>query len=604
MRGLFKGRKFTRAIVFTVALTFVFIPIIGHMAIKSVKADSDHTFASEDGGNTSVKGILSSYQLFSVGDMSLENHQMGAVCCGGIFNDTNSAFGNASVVNSYIKTVGTSFCGGEISTTDTTDTNYKSYKNTKYVYYNNDPNGKVSSWQRAVKIDNEYIDCASVGASLASESASWITNNSAVQATSLSDGKLTIDLSLTPNVWISAADYAKTTTIALTGLSSVDAFSTGDYSITIKGTNVDLNCSNITFNGVSFAQALKQMTGIIDSQAFSGGMKLIWNFPEATTATASNLSGHVLAPLAALEIEGGNYEGCVIANSVVACSAEGHFYGYYALGKTPTASPKSTTPAPTTEAPATETPTASPKSTTPAPTTEAPKTEAPATEAPATEAPATEAPKTEAPATEKPVATTAAPVATTAAPVATTAAPVATTAAPVATTAVPTSTNTVAPTSTPAVGNLVVTIYEDGTKTVIPNATVQVYDSTGKLVTTTTTDANGKITLNSITTDTYTIKVTSVPDGYTIPTTTQTASVTAGTTTEKEFVVKTSSATATPDTEDTEDEDDSDDEDDSSSETSSTSVDTGDTTNMPGYIIVFSLAGILLIGATVIRIRK
>ena len=62
------------------------------------------------------------------------------------------------------------------------------------------------------------------------------------------------------------------------------------------------------------------------------GMSLLWNFPNAkkinlTTAVTPEF-GHVIAPKAFIDVEGGNYSGCMVGNKV-ASAGEGHLYPYH-----------------------------------------------------------------------------------------------------------------------------------------------------------------------------------------------------------------------------------------------------------------------------------
>jgi LPXTG-motif cell wall-anchored protein len=68
-----------------------------------------------------------------------------------------------------------------------------------------------------------------------------------------------------------------------------------------------------------------------------------------------------------------------------------------------------------------------------------------------------------------------------------------------------------------AVGNLDVIVRDKDTKKPIPNATVEILDKDGKVVLTTTTDTNGKVSKDKLPAGDYTIKVTEVPNGYVIP---------------------------------------------------------------------------------------
>ena len=51
---------------------------------------------------------------------------------------------------------------------------------------------------------------------------------------------------------------------------------------------------------------------------------VVWLLPNADTVAAKELTGHIVAPNAAITLTGGHYEGCMIAKSLDASLAEGH----------------------------------------------------------------------------------------------------------------------------------------------------------------------------------------------------------------------------------------------------------------------------------------
>lgn len=87
--------------------------------------------------------------------------------------------------------------------------------------------------------------------------------------------------------------------------------------------------NNIQFNGQPFNSKLKDLEGgSNNAQVNLGGMKLVWNFPDASgKLNAQALSGHLVASQADVSITGGNFEGGIVAKTVNSDS-EGHFYAF------------------------------------------------------------------------------------------------------------------------------------------------------------------------------------------------------------------------------------------------------------------------------------
>ena len=67
------------------------------------------------------------------------------------------------------------------------------------------------------------------------------------------------------------------------------------------------------------------------------------------------------------------------------------------------------------------------------------------------------------------------------------------------------------------VGALDVIVRDKDTKVPIPNATIQVVDKNGNVITSTKTDSNGRVNKDKLPIGDYTINVVQVPDGYNIP---------------------------------------------------------------------------------------
>ncbi|MCQ2534467.1 MAG: choice-of-anchor A family protein, partial [Clostridia bacterium] len=66
-----------------------------------------------------------------------------------------------------------------------------------------------------------------------------------------------------------------------------------------------------------------------DAQINLKGMNLLFNFPDAEDIRLTLFEGHILAPNATVHVEGGNFEGGIIAENIDnSLGAEGHYYPF------------------------------------------------------------------------------------------------------------------------------------------------------------------------------------------------------------------------------------------------------------------------------------
>lgn len=287
-----------------------------------------------------IGNVLSDYQYFVQGDLNATNsgHAVGAVAVGGTL-DTPNTVGDGQVAASYVKSVQNlgNFTQGQWITG--TNTQYK-----VTAFYYDTVSATMPSWLKERFTYNPgYINFQTAFETLQKESTSWSEQGTASYL--LKDGKLTITLDSTKDTFVTVpfSTIKSASSIEIAGLSSVQDFVNHKYVISCTGinsSNYTLSFYNIQFNGKSFNNILKDnLTGVEQGgQLNLNGMRLVWNFPDAAgNLTAQGLSGHLVAPQASISVLGGNFEGGVIAKSVVNADAEGHYYPYYAPGTTPEA---------------------------------------------------------------------------------------------------------------------------------------------------------------------------------------------------------------------------------------------------------------------------
>ncbi len=296
-----------------------------------------------------IENVLSDYEYFIREDLTATNsgHCVSAIAVGGTL-DTPNTVGDAQVAASYVKYI--KRLGGFEQGKWLTGSAYDTYKVPEFYYDTVD--ASVPSWlAERLTHSPSYIDFDKAFTELEDQSVAW--SNLGTSAYSINSGTLTLTLAPAKDTYITIPYNAITTTssIVIEGLSSVQDFVDYKYIISITGvesTDFTLSFYNINMNGKSFSQALKDLQGGTNgAQINLEGMKLVWNFPDATgNLTAQGLSGHLVAPQADVSLEGGNFEGGIIAKNVKKSDAEGHFYPFYKPGVTPEPSPTSS-PEPT-----------------------------------------------------------------------------------------------------------------------------------------------------------------------------------------------------------------------------------------------------------------
>jgi hypothetical protein len=297
----------------------------------------------------SIQQILSDYQYFINGNATLLNHNVGGIVAGGDAAIEPSYLGNIVSVGNYNGTAISSFLAGMDS--------YSEYI-AQPVYYQTTLVSDMGSSFVAYTNETPFIDLSSAFLTLESQSADIVSKAYAVTeeniiGDAINGYTLNLPLGEYQSIVISKSIYDQVNYIQLNGVSSVNDFSEQEYMISISGvTDILLSFEYTSFaesestgvkgilfsDGQSFnnSNSLKNMTsGILEAgQLNTDGMKLIWNFPNATTVNSDYIAGHMVATKAEVTIADGtgNFEGGIIADSIINNSAEGHFYPYMKIG--------------------------------------------------------------------------------------------------------------------------------------------------------------------------------------------------------------------------------------------------------------------------------
>ncbi|SDO15711.1 collagen-binding domain-containing protein, partial [Acetanaerobacterium elongatum] len=302
-----------------------------------------------------IENILSDYQYFVSGDLTLGEHNVGAIACGG--SATIGNFGDGAIAPSYIQNVLSikNYNGGGYLSSYPEFSAYVGLP----AYYKTAA-GNTANMKLYDK-GTSYIDFTSAFASLKSQSssmASAVTNSHTATADDITGdiyNGFTLNLTFSgyENAIIPADIYNQINYIKLSGITSLEDLINKRYVVNVSG----ITNPSITFKYISYSESnasgtkgilysdgqpfnntnsIKNMPGTIQAGQMSmNGMKLVWNFPDADTVTTNYTAGHIVAPNADVTIESGtgNFEGGVIAQSVNNPDGEGHFYPYVAVGE-------------------------------------------------------------------------------------------------------------------------------------------------------------------------------------------------------------------------------------------------------------------------------
>ncbi len=305
----------------------------------------------------SIQQILSDYQYFINGNATLLNHNVGGIVAGGDVEIAN--FGDAAIEPSYLANIVSvgNYNGTAISSFLAGLDSYSEYI-AQPVYYHSTLVSDMGSSFVAYTNETPFIDLSSAFLTLEGQSADIVSKAYAVTeeniiGDAINGYVLNLPLDEYQSIVISKSIYDQVNYIQLNGVSSVNDFSEQEYVISISGvTDILLSFEYTSFaesentgekgilfsDGQSFnnSNSLKNMaSGILEAgQLNTDGMKLIWNFPNATSVNSDYIAGHMVATKAKVTIADGtgNFEGGIIADSIINNSAEGHFYPYMKIG--------------------------------------------------------------------------------------------------------------------------------------------------------------------------------------------------------------------------------------------------------------------------------
>ena len=290
-----------------------------------------------------IENALSDFQYFVKGDLTGGGptgggHTVGAIAVGGVMNKTNT-FGDGQVNPSYIYDIETANFGSG-----------KYYEGNKTVYYG--VNNSEEELPDNFKQNNNYIDMDQAFESICQESLD-IANTSAYVCTEADlvpfadwaqdTNQLNIDVTK-GSINIPWTVYEQTDIINLV-FDDVEYFKENPVYISVSDVPEDVNFS-ISFNyGISGKNGRAYVRwngefcdnyimqnlegGTNGNQINLEGFKLVWNVPDAKSASIAALGGHFVAPNANVSIEdSGRLEGGVIARNMNDGGAQAHYFPF------------------------------------------------------------------------------------------------------------------------------------------------------------------------------------------------------------------------------------------------------------------------------------
>ena len=325
-----------------ISILLAFTMIFASININNVKRASAEDFEQLSISDTDPIGdILSKFQFFTEEDATVNQHTMGGFVCGGTLYAANQELGDAAVIPSFAYTIDNmaEYTRGYENINDMFDTT---------VYYaeesENVPANIPEYAQDRFRENPQYVNASSVFTQIRAESNELAANavkayaktNTDDEGVVTEEDQIIIDYSNSDNRNYKVTMEEFNSKEIIVKVPSFDFFSSDVFTLTVEGEG-NIDYTHLTFvvgdetfeadkKNLMLEENLPDTMSLGTTEANFSDMNFILNIPDATTVTIENsLAGHLVAPNAIVTLEGGNYEGGVIAKSFVTAS-EGHFY--------------------------------------------------------------------------------------------------------------------------------------------------------------------------------------------------------------------------------------------------------------------------------------
>ncbi len=338
MKGYMKKMKTKRVLAMLLAILMVFTISIPQN-VSAASPDAKYT------GTGNIKDLLTDFQYVIKGDATLYNHTVGSVAIGGNLNSYN-CIGDCAQRPSYANHVIATGIGNASDFMGSTR---------DFYYGTSDYTLGDTFMKNPTYMDVPSLYVGSTG--LVQQSKDLAAANVGQTATSALDPSqnfrmITIDFGVSKS-WTIPYDVLKTAkginfvnSSNADGKFEVNDLSSEEYLINVVGVNGEevlfdgeawLGAEGSGYTDLFINGSKSQFLGELDNpvngiQCNLSGMKLIWNFPDATgTVKWNGMGGHLVAPQAHVNVTSGRFEGGVIATSVES-SGQAHYFPYNKFG--------------------------------------------------------------------------------------------------------------------------------------------------------------------------------------------------------------------------------------------------------------------------------
>ena len=352
MKGCVKKVKAKRMLAMLLSAVMV-LSMCLPQNVSAASADDRYT------GTSDIRSLLTDFQYVVKGNLKLSvtGHCVGSVAVGGSVSAENT-IGDGAKRPSYMYDIKNLSIGGADGYGNSTRTVY--YETSSYAWLNDDDIGSALinspdcvmatgsleiTGDEDYILNTEYMDVPSMFPAIISQSEKWAYNDANTKAglDENNSSRITVDFTANKVYNIDYKDFVAAEEINIV-INNINDFGTGEYRINITGvgsndlffdgtgdpTSAGTSNIDVLVNG-SKGQFLKDQfysdESVKNGEVNLHGMKLIWNFPDATgTINWCTMGGHLVAPKANVAPEA-NFEGGIIANTVDS-NGEAHYFPY------------------------------------------------------------------------------------------------------------------------------------------------------------------------------------------------------------------------------------------------------------------------------------
>ena len=297
--------------------------------------------------NTTASPSNSGESAFGDGDFLMKNHCMGGVLIrGDIIHMSGTGVADSefiekpSVIGGYVPANAQPF----INNRENNNNSWNGYVGSVNTVVGETVNGVTASGSpskprpdgsirgytgsagHTAAYGDTYIDWDKLQQDIVNTSEKLAENRREITAVRLDSGEFKVDVTLGDNVVVKYPEGTDTATAILNVNIQAPEGLDPQTSSNIPSTIVSL-----TGDGTYIPPKVTVNNAQLTTKEDGKGMSLVWNYPNAAQvnlgAAVTPFFGHIVAPKAYINVEGGNYSGCMVGNKV-SSAGEGHLYPY------------------------------------------------------------------------------------------------------------------------------------------------------------------------------------------------------------------------------------------------------------------------------------